>query len=64
MVILGGMLGGFLGVVALTLFISVTYPGYYRDAGSPPLIPGIFLGGPVGFVIGLVVGAILPLKQR
>ncbi|MBC8066373.1 MAG: hypothetical protein H7Y17_16195 [Chlorobia bacterium] len=64
MIVLGGILGGFLGVVAFTLYVSVTQPNYTRDAGSPPLLPGIILGGPAGFVIGLVIGAILPIRQK
>lgn len=53
-VILGvvGFVGGFVGPLIFT-----------PEANQGPLL-GIFITGPLGFVLGLVVGLILSLRQR
>jgi hypothetical protein len=60
---LGLVLGTVLGVAALTVFIQLTSPDYYRDSGNPPLVPGIFVGGPAGAVFGLIAGALWPTRR-
>lgn len=53
-VILGviGFVGGFVGPLIFT-----------PEANQGPLL-GIFITGPLGFVLGLVVGLILSLRRR
>jgi hypothetical protein len=63
-VTLGGALGAILGVLCFALYITFAHPNYYRDSGAPPILPGIIFGCPSGFVFGLVVGAIWPLKKH
>ncbi|SDA43303.1 hypothetical protein [Mesorhizobium qingshengii] len=53
-VILGvvGFVGGFIGPLIFT-----------PEANQGPLL-GIFITGPLGFVLGLVVGLVLSLRRR
>lgn len=53
-VILGviGFIGGFVGPIVFT-----------PEANQGPLL-GIFITGPLGFVLGLIVGLVLSLQPR
>ncbi len=61
--LLGLFLGAIVGIASVTLLITLKYPNYYRDSGAPPLLPGIFIGGPVGALMGLVAGAVWPVRK-
>ena len=63
-VFIGAAIGGAVGIGTVTYLISMSSPNYYRDSGSPPLLPGIFLGGPGGLLAGTIFGALVPLKRR
>ncbi|MBS1717160.1 MAG: hypothetical protein JSS72_05460 [Armatimonadetes bacterium] len=52
-----------LGVAAVTLFFQFGVKDYYRNSGAPPIIPGFFLGGPVGLVAGLVLSLALQVRR-
>ena len=62
-VALGAAVGAAVGVAGMTLAITVSEPTYYHDSGSPPLILGIFVAGPVGLIIGGFVGAKLGRRR-
>jgi hypothetical protein len=52
-----------LSVAAVAFYIDLTYPNYHRDASVPSIYPGVIFGAPVGLLLGLVVGAVWPLKR-
>jgi hypothetical protein len=57
------LLGIVLAIGGTSLYIQVTYPNYYRDSGSPPIIPGVIFGCPGGVFLGMFL-AWLTLRRR
>ena len=63
-IILGGALGAIAGTGVFATYISLAHPNYQRDSGVPELLPGIIFGGPVGFVAGIMVGALFLARTK
>jgi hypothetical protein len=58
------MIGGVVAVAVFTAYLSLNYPNNPRDSGLPNFAVAIILAGPVGVVLGAVIGAFVPLRMR
>ncbi len=63
-VLLGAMIGAALAVAVFTAYLSINYPNNPRDSGLPNFAVAMILAGPVGVVLGGVIGALVPLRKR
>jgi hypothetical protein len=63
-IVICGVLGTVLGALVTTLYIDFKNPDNYRDSGMPTLFIGTLFGGPPGLVLGVIVGAVWPLRNR
>lgn len=59
-ILIGAFLGAVVAVVVFTVVISVTHPNNARDSGLPNFAVAIILAGPVGTVVGGIIGALIP----
>ncbi len=63
-VLLGALIGAVVAVAVFTAYLSINYPNNPRDSGMPNFAVAIILAGPVGAVLGAVIGAFIPVRKR